>query len=409
MTASVPSLSPVDANMVPGDLPATSSLRAPGRPVVIVVESLEETNRLRDIWKSWRAHPDSDIDTYLTLFKCRPDLIHPYVAVIHRNDRQEAMLAARTARAELSFRVGYLNLFRTTVRALNVPYGGVQGTESPENCRLLVGTVWEALLKGDADVAIFESVRLDSPFYAAIKQRCGLFEYSRPTIHRYMKLPGSIAELYRLRPDIRQRRNRCRNKLRAQCHGDTTVRLFMAPAEAEDFMQVAEEVAHTTYQRALAVGFNRDDPQTWELVRLGARQGWFRGHVLYAREAPIAFLASRVYQNTAYLDFSGFDNKYARCSPGLLLMIHALEEFCSEGISGADFGLGDSPYKEYFSTECWLEAPLYLFRPSLKGELLKVARTGTLALDDVFKRVLQRTGLLARVKKAWRSLLVEQR
>ena len=90
-------------------------------------------------------------------------------------------------------------------------------------------------------------------------------------------------------------------------------------------MRDAEELARRSYQRGLGVGFT-SSPQMRQRLEFEAAKGWLRGYVLYFEEKACAFWIGSLYQGTFYSDFIGYDADYAKFSPGLYLVINALEE-----------------------------------------------------------------------------------
>ena len=88
-------------------------------------------------------------------------------------------------------------------------------------------------------------------------------------------------------------------------------------------------------------------------------------------------------------------------------MIRAMEEMCKESVEELDFGLGDARYKERFGNRDWNEVASYVFAPSLKSLTLNAVRTPTVAIDRAIRKVLQRTALMARIKRIWRRQLRE--
>lgn len=368
-----------------------------------ITRSIRALADLRKFWKGSPGHRDSDFDVYRLLLTCRSDIIEPYVLTIYRDGQPEALLAGRIVNAELQFKIGYFTFFRTKIRTLNIPYGGLRGSESDDNCRLLLETIRAALARGEFDRVDFEPLRTTSRLYRIAKENYARVAAERQTMHRYLELPESMAQFYADHPGVRRRRNHGRNRFQTDCGREPALRQFTRASEVAEFVELAEQVAGSTYQRALRVGFSAEDAQTRELLRLGAEKGWLRAFVIFDNKTPMAFLSCTFYEGVAYLDFIGFKKEYGRYSPGLLILLHALEVFCLDGAKVVDFGRGDAWYKQDLSTTQWIEAPICLFRPTVAGRTLELLRTTTQIADDLVKRTLQQTGLLSSLKKAWRA------
>ena len=65
----------------------------------------------------------------------------------------------------------------------------------------------------------------------------------------------------------------------------------------------------------------------------------------------------------------------------MVLIMRVIEDFCSgangDAVKELDFGLGHAEYKGALCSKSWLEAPVYIFSPTLKGLALKSLRTTT--------------------------------
>ncbi len=103
----------------------------------------------------------------------------------------------------------------------------------------------------------------------------------------------------------------------------------------------------------------------------------------------------------------GYDREYAKYSPGMFVIMKALEELCSpqEGgrVTCIDFGLGDAQYKAVLGDKEWLESSMCLFAPNLRGVALNLARTPMLLLNQLGVSILSQTDLLPPAKKLWRA------
>lgn len=378
-------------------IPSTEAAR------VEVARSFGDLAGLRGFWKGSTGHRDSDFDVFRSLMFCRPDIIEPYVLTAYRHGQPEALVAGRIVEAQLRFKVGYLNLFRTKIRTLNIPCGGLRGCESDENCHLFLEAILRALGSGEFDRVDFEPVKVGSRLYRVAKQYSSRFSCERQVIHRYLELPDNTQGLYQKSSGLRRRRNQALNRFKTDHGREPSFREFARANEIPELLGLAEQIARSTYQRALQVGFAAGDEQTRELLRLAAEKGWLRAFVVFDQQSPMAFLTCTLYEGTAYLDFIGFHPDYARYSPGLLLLLHAFEVFCREGgVRIVDFGRGDASYKQELSTIACSEAPMCFFRPTLGGRSLEFLWAATMAADNLFKRILERVGVLKSLKKAWR-------
>jgi CelD/BcsL family acetyltransferase involved in cellulose biosynthesis len=74
-----------------------------------------------------------------------------------------------------------------------------------------------------------------------------------------------------------------------------------------------------------------------EFARRAAQRGWLRLHLLELDGRPIAGDLACSFAGGSFLLKTGFDERYARLSPGLLLRAEALRAAIVEGSSSYDF------------------------------------------------------------------------
>jgi len=80
-------------------------------------------------------------------------------------------------------------------------------------------------------------------------------------------------------------------------------------------------------------------------ARLAAQQGWLRLHLLELDGSAIAADLGCVIAGRAFLLKTGYDETFARCSPGLVLRAEVLRALIDEGVAEYDL-LGEAdPYK----------------------------------------------------------------
>jgi len=139
---------------------------------------------------------------------------------------------------------------------------------------------------------------------------------------------------------------------------------------------------------------------------LKAERGWLRGSVLYVKDRPCAFWIADVNGDTFGSEYLGYEPEFAKYSPGMYLINHIIEGLCrgeEHGLTQVDFASGHAQYKELLSTREWQESAVHIFAPGLKGIGLNAARCSTGFLDKGLKRILEKTQLLPKLKKIWRS------
>lgn len=140
----------------------------------------------------------------------------------------------------------------------------------------------------------------------------------------------------------------------------------------------------------------RSDPRATtlytEFARAAARRGSLRLQVLELDGAPIAVDYTCVVGDCAFLLKTGFDERYARLSPGLVLRSHALQSAIGERLRHYDFLGGPDRYKVQWTAELrerlLIRAyggitgpPMFLYRHRLRPAGRRLVLLGRRALD----------------------------
>ena len=365
---------------------------------------------VRSIWSSWQQHPNSDIDFYLNTLRSRPEVLRPHVIVVYRDEFPEALLVGRLELRKLEAKMGYASVFAKRTPTLTFLYGGLLGNPSPEGGKAFVRDIMNSLADGEASVAFFNSIKVESVLYHAATKTPGVLsrDYCAcQQVHYAMTIPGSSEEFYRrLSPEWRRTLKRYASKLLRENFGDVTVRHFRETADLDRMREDFESIAKKTYHRGLGVGFS-DTPEIRSRLSLVAKKGWLRGYVLYVQGVPWAFFLGTLYRGTCHGDFMGFDPLHAKYSPGMYLLTKIIEDLCNGNDGGGkvsmiDFGLGDAHYKKVLGDLEWDDASLYIFSPNISGVSLNLMRVAGAMLDRAARAGVEKVGLLDRVKKMWR-------
>jgi len=126
-----------------------------------------------------------------------------------------------------------------------------------------------------------------------------------------------------------------------------------------------------------------------EFAAAAAVKGWLRLYLLELDGVPIAADYGCVFGNAGFLLKTGFDERYGRLSPGLVLRGEVLRASIEEGLNRYDFLGGPDQYKLRWGASVlpratvWgyrgLAAPGYLWRSRLRGRLKRLRdRSGAL-------------------------------
>lgn len=376
-----------------------------------VARSIAEVEAIREIWSSWKTHRDSDIDHCLEHVWKSEDFIRPHVIVLYRDGRPDAALVGRLESSRIDLRLGYLRFASVPIRLLSFSYDGFLGSATTENSGDLVRSIMSTLRHGEADAALFHQLGTDSPLYQKALALPGIASRDhllRPTSHHFMRLPGSVDEMYReLSQGLRAEIRRKKKKILAEFGDRVSVQCFRDPADVEAQFPALEEIAKKTYQRALGVGFRDDEPMR-RRFRVGARKGWLRIYLMTINRKPCAFWTGSLYEGTFCSEEVGFDPQYSEFSPGTFLLATVVEDLCNAGTAQIDFGFGEAEYKGRFGNVHLTESWVYIFAPGWKGLTLNALRTWTRLVESTARRALGSMGLTSKLKKMWRSRSAEK-
>lgn len=375
---------------------------------VRVLRTEAELEEFRGVWTAWEGHPHSDIDFLRTLIASREEVIGPYVVVVSRGGKPDAILVGRLEHRKVRYRVGYLPIFRTTARSISTPYGPLRGNASNENCAAIVRAILDSLKSGEADVATLDYSDTSGYLYKQAMALPGFLNRDILTVpqpHRWMRLGCTAQEaLQRL---AHGHKRAIEKKVQKKLNGPARIHCFREVSELERGISTVEMIARKTYHRGLGVGFDAG-PRSRQLMRYHAENGQLRMYVMFDGEAPIAFWAGVVHNGWYYSDHTGFDSQYRECSPGTYLFMKMIESFCQEGLQGIDFGLGDAVYKQRFGNHMFEEARINLFAPRPKGLTIWFFQSLTAGISAVLKKILSRGDLVTRLKRFWRDRLAQR-
>ena len=255
---------------------------------------------------------------------------------------------------------------------------------------------------------MLNKLRTDNPLYGIALRVPGLLcrdHFAGTFVHCSMKLPNDTGALYRcLSYEHRKQIRKKARHLLAAYPDRTRIARFEQVEEMEFALADAERVAEKTYQRGLGVGL-KNDPVTRQLLALTATKGQFRAYILYLDDRPVAFWIGTLFRGIFRTDYTGYDPAYESFSPGIFLLMKVLEDLCQNEMHEIDFCYGSERYKQQFGNCTWHEAIVHIFAPTWKGFALNAIHTLVLLTDRLGRRILERTKLLPKLKRAWRVRL----
>jgi CelD/BcsL family acetyltransferase involved in cellulose biosynthesis len=405
---------PLRAFPAPGFAPGDSHPAAAGRGAerVRVARTLEQVQVLRGMTEqiAW-PHQDPEPEYFRTVLEAMPHAIRPHVVHLERPGWRPILVVARLERIELEARIGYLRLYRPTVRCLTVVHGGVAGAETVEDCGRVLDALRGALAAREADVVRFLGLRTDSPLYAtatSVSPWLCRDRVASPQPHWRVAIPDSIDAFLAARSrNTRQNVKRYGRRFERAYRHRLTLRRFGRDddCDLDRLFAELEAIAAKTYQRGLGVGFTGDELQR-RTIELELRRGRYLAWVLDVDGVPSAFWDGSIHASTFFIGSPGYDPVLGPARVGTWLQMRMIEDLCArDDVSALDYGMGDAQYKRSFGDECWTDAIVHVFAPTLTGLRVNAARTAAMGATQVARRALGDSGLEQRVKRGWRRRL----
>ena len=210
---------------------------------------------------------------------------------------------------------------------------------------------------------------------------------------------GEAAWQARLGAATRATMARKLRRFAAEDGGAIDWRAYAGEAEIGAFHRLARAISARSWQeRRLDAGLP-DGAAFLDGLRARARRDAVRGHLLFLRGEPVAYMLCPVDDGIVRNAHVGFDPRAAALSPGAVLQWKVLEALVREGRHRLfDFTPGDGQHKRIFATRSIACADVMLLRP-LPGVLLVLAAQRGCDLASSAGAVgLDRLGLRARLR-----------
>jgi hypothetical protein len=286
--------------------------------------TLQEIERFQEDWARLSAQE-------IHFVPCFSELRHQLsragiefrVLVARDNGEVKAIACFLYRSARKRYEIATRNLFAFPVKTVSLFGSCVLGSPSEEVIRKFFQVILESSSFDVIDIGV---IFIDSPMYKALKSLRGVVAWSvmRKAQTQWMiKLPDSIdAYLDSLRPTTKMRIKRDGRLFKRE---NPEYRVYQRPEDVEPFLRDAEEVSRLTYQWNLGYRVRNDEGTRLTLTRY-AKQGTFRGYLVYARGKPCAFGWGELAHGTFLFRVTGYDPKYHKISPGTALIMHMVRD-----------------------------------------------------------------------------------
>jgi CelD/BcsL family acetyltransferase involved in cellulose biosynthesis len=372
-----------------------------------VLRSIPELASVREAWRRLQGDEIVADPDFFEVSQQDPAVVRPHVIVLERDGEPEAMLVARIELLRLRSRLGYKTIYAPEVRSITVLNGGILGAVDDDGFREMLACIRASLADGEADVAIFRYLPVDSPFYRIASTEVpflGRQHFGDSEVRWELELPGSVDDILRLSSSkTRQRLMSYVRKLERAYEGRLAVRRYTQPDEIDDFFRAVEAVAPKTYQHALGVALH-DTPVHRERTRLSLDRGWFRGYVLELDGRPCSFQYGELYRGRFRLGRPGYDPALSHLRVGTYVLLQAFDDLCADETARiVDFGIGEADYKERFGTTSVREGNVIVYAPTFRGARLNLTRIALQTSIRATKRIAGRGKFARSLKRRFRE------
>jgi hypothetical protein len=372
------------------------------------IKSLQELETVRACWEEWQNHPNNDFEHFKLVCQLRKEVISPYVTAMECGGQLRALLVGRLEHTLFVPAIGYFKPVRIPATIVTVLYQGLLGQVDEKIVQVMVRHLWSSLASGEADAVVFHGLPDDSLL------RQGLLVYGstwfceknpQRSVHWEMVLPeeGKFLQqkmVSKHRTSIRKKQH----ELDSAFPGKSSWCWISRFTDVQGLCARIENIAARTYQRSLGAGFIDDEDHRRRYI-LFAERGQLRIQLLEIDGEIRAFWIGTVYQGVFHSFETGYDPDLRRYEPGTLIFIRMVDELARDGVRKLDFGLGDASYKQRFGDKCWGEATFRLFAPTTKGIALRTSMGLFSTADSFGRRLVQKAGVLDRLKTRWRRRL----
>jgi Acetyltransferase (GNAT) domain len=363
-----------------------------GDPFTIqTIRDLSEIESVGEVWRTWERTRDTSLDFYSGRIGTRGSACRPHILVLLRNGKPEALLVGLRDRKKIPIKIRSVTIFQPEVTILEFLAGGLLGNASEQNCQALVQAVLRSLAEGEADLALWEQLDVESALYSSVKQTPGIplrDHCHKLSDHWYERFPYDLEAFFlSLRQTQRSKLRRKYKKFLDAFAGKIEVRCFRTTSEVGQAIEEMEGIARKSVKRHLGFGFFYT-PQAREQLLVEAAQGWLRVFVLYIDGMPVSFWKGTLYKHCLQADYVGFDAAWSEFSPGIFLFLKVIESFRDSDVETVDFGTGNGQFYESFAKLRRPVARVRMFAPGFRGSQLNllhaVAHHATLLIEGTY-------------------------
>ena len=262
------------------------------------------------------------------------------------------------------------------------------------------------ILQTDFDAIYMENVKTASFLWnylessALIRRQFRFYTKRGPLPHSLIRLDGTF-ESYMRKFSAKTRKNRLREIRTLRERGQVNLLRVSQASEIDAFLEAAYEISRRAWQfkhfgGGLAM---RDRELASREMRFLAERGWLRSYVLTCNGVPCSFVLGHQYGRSFYPESASVDDAWRRYNVGTVTLLLLLEDLFNENPPEFyDFGT-PMKFHEYFATESYPEAKVWLFRRGAYPILASSIYDACNAVSMSTAVILDRLGLKSKLKR----------
>ena len=269
--------------------------------------------------------------------------------------------------ASLDFQFGPITLGRVQFRALTLvssPFAIERTFEIPFDLALLSG--YQAV--------VVQAYPVDKEYLAIGIEHHALRYTARYYLRFVIDLKGSFSEyLTKFSKKSRHELQRIVRRFSDAGAGTLDVREYRTASEIMTFRELAIMISSQSYKKDIGWGFDEGESFVRQL-QIEASTGRLCGYVLMLSGEPAAYGLCKIEKDIVLYKYTGYADKFARRSPGKVLLYVMLERLFWEGrhrlfdFDGTDY----FAYKEFFATRAVPCRRVIWFQPTIRNVAIGV-------------------------------------
>lgn len=267
-----------------------------------------------------------------------------------------------TRLASLDFQFGPVTLGRVQFKGLTLvssPFAIEQNFKIPLDLALSSG----------CQAVVVQAHPVDEDYLAIGIEHRALRYTTRYYSRFVIDLKGSFSEyLAKFSKKSRHELQRTMRRFSEAGGGTFDLREYRSASEIMTFRDIAIKISIGSYKNDIGWGFEQGQNFARQL-QIEASMGALRGYVLMLSSEPAAYGLCRIEKDIVIYKYTGYTDKFARRSPGKVLLYLMLEKFFAEGkhrlfdFDGTDY----FAYKEFFSTRAIPCRRVIWFQPTIRN------------------------------------------